>query len=181
MAEGIHDDWQNENPDHQRVIVRPAVVFGPGEGGNFTRLAKLLSKGFFIFPGRRDTIKSCIYVKTLVDWMMVALAKDEPSILFNGSYEQRYTIEQIVDAFRDLAFPQTRKMTIPPAALRCIAAILRPISSATGLGIHPDRIAKLMISTNVLPSWAKLNSLTAEEDIVDDLRDWGLFSNWDLK
>jgi nucleoside-diphosphate-sugar epimerase len=181
MAEGIHDDWQTKNPDHQLVIVRPAVVFGPGEGGNFTRLAKLLSRGFFVFPGRRDTIKSCIYVKTLVDWMMVALAKDEPRIIFNGSYEHRYTIEQIVDAFREVAFPRIRKITVPSVVLRGIAAVLSPISSATGLGIHPDRITKLMVSTNVLPSWAVEQGLTVNEDVSAALREWSTCTKGQFK
>lgn len=172
MAEGIHDDWQRENPDHQLVIVRPAVVFGQGEGGNFTRLAKVLARGLFIFPGRRDTIKSCIYVETLTDWMLLAASKDQPRILFNGSYLNRYTIEQIVDAFREVAFPRVRKFTMPASVLKGIAAALRPISAATGLGIHPERITKLMVSTNVLPTWAEVQELTANEDITVALRDW---------
>jgi GlcNAc-P-P-Und epimerase len=172
MAEQIHEDWQREAADRRLIIARPAVVFGPREGGNFTRLAKLLSRGVFIFPGRRDTIKSCIYVQTLIDWMLLALSQDHRRILFNGSYARRYTIEQIVDAFGAAGLRDVRKLTIPPSVLRGMAAILRPISAATGLGIHPDRITKLMVSTNVVPSWAIAQGLTAGEDIEADLRDW---------
>jgi hypothetical protein len=43
--------------------LQAAVIFGAGEGGNFTRLAKLLQKVFFVYPGRKDTIKACFYVK----------------------------------------------------------------------------------------------------------------------
>jgi len=173
MAEQVNDCWLQEDATHRLVIVRPAVVFGPGEGGNFTRLAKLLARGFFVFPGRRDTIKSCIYVETLIDWMLLAVSQDQRRILFNGSYAHRYTIEQIVDAFREVAFPMARKFTLPASVLKGIAAVLRPISAATGLGIHPERITKLMVSTNVLPTWAEGQKLTANEDISSALRDWG--------
>ena len=52
------------------VIIRPGVVFGKGEGGNFDRLNRLIDKGYFIYPGRKNTKKACIYVKDLVEMML---------------------------------------------------------------------------------------------------------------
>ena len=40
-----------------------AVIFGKGEKGNLTRIARTLKKGLFVYPGRKDTIKACVYVK----------------------------------------------------------------------------------------------------------------------
>ncbi|MBR3371630.1 MAG: NAD-dependent epimerase/dehydratase family protein [Rhodobacteraceae bacterium] len=171
MAEQVHLDWQAENPARSLVITRPAVVFGQGEGGNFTRLAKLLSKGWFIYPGRRDTIKSCIYVGDLVDWMLAAAQHKVPFTLFNGAYSERYTIEQIVGVFQDVAFPKIRTLTIPAGVLRAAAGVMRPLSS-TGLGIHPDRIDKLMVSTNVLPGWAEARGLHSTDRLRPALQDW---------
>lgn len=174
MSEKIHDLWLDEDSENRLVIVRPAVVFGQGEGGNFTRLARLLRKGVFFFPGRKDTVKSCIYVETLIDWMLLALSQCNSRILFNGSYAGRYTVEQIVNSFREVAFPKARVFLVPAFVLKIAAMLLRPVSSATGLGIHPDRITKLMVSTNVLPGWAASQGLTADEDLFSALRDWGL-------
>ncbi len=56
IAEHIHLDWQNEKNDRKLVIVRPAVVFGMGESGNFTRLAKLLKKVSSFFLGERTRL-----------------------------------------------------------------------------------------------------------------------------
>ena len=172
MAEAIHDLWLEEAHDRNLVIVRPAVVFGQGEGGNFTRLARLLKKGFFVFPGRKDTVKSCIYVKMLVDWIMYAIDLEERRIVFNGSYATRYTISDIVDTFMAVSFPNIRKFLLPAGALRLAAALFRPLSSATGLGIHPERIEKLMKSTNILPAWATAHGLTSDEDLALALKDW---------
>ena len=46
----IHEVWQSQIP-HQKqlVIVRPGVVFGPGEGGNVSRLIKALKKIFLLY------------------------------------------------------------------------------------------------------------------------------------
>ncbi len=38
-AEGIHRRWVEAAAGRRLVVVRPAAVFGPGENGNFTRLA----------------------------------------------------------------------------------------------------------------------------------------------
>lgn len=172
MAEQVHLDWQSEVTDRRLIIVRPAVVFGSGEGGNFTRLANILKKGFFVFPGRKDTIKSCIDVKTLIDWILHALGVDEQKIVFNGSYSNRYTIEEIVDTYREVAFPKARKYLIPAGFLIIVASILRPISAATGLGIHPDRILKLMVSTNILPIWAEHQGLQTKDGLKEALVEW---------
>lgn len=171
MAEQVHRAWLEESPDAKLVISRPAVVFGMGEGGNFTRLAKMLEKGFFVYPGRRDTIKSCIYVKDLASWLIEAAKLSDRYILFNGSYSERFTIEQIVDTFRQVAFPKARTFLIPASLLRFAAVLLRPLSS-TGLGIHPDRIKKLMASTNVLPGWAEKAGLATRNRLKSGLEEW---------
>lgn len=171
IAEQIHDSWVAESADHRLVIVRPAVVFGLGEGGNFTRLSRLLERGIFVFPGRRDTIKSCIYVEDLVDWILAAEGLEARRTLFNAAYTNRYTIEEIVSVFRRVAFPRVRTFSVPAPVLRGAAQCLRPMSMA-GLGIHPERIEKLMVSTNILPTWAEAAGLATRDRLEDALRDW---------
>ncbi len=170
MAELVLEDWQHRSGG-RLITCRPAVVFGAGECGNFTRLAKLLKKGLFIYAGRRDTIKSCIYVEDLVSWMLHAETQVVDQILFNGAYSERYTIEDIVGTFKDLAFPTAREITVPAGTLRSAASVLRPLSAA-GLGIHPDRIEKLMKSTNVLPVWAEEQGLPTKDRLRQGLERW---------
>ena len=40
--------WQNENSKRELTILRPGVVFGKGEHGNFTRLYKGIKKRYFV-------------------------------------------------------------------------------------------------------------------------------------
>ena len=71
VAEKIHEKWQNDDATHhQLTIVRPGVVFGKGENGNFTRLYWAIRGHKFAYPGRKDTIKACIYVKELVRFLL---------------------------------------------------------------------------------------------------------------
>lgn len=152
LAEGVHRAWLEEQANRRLVICRPAVIFGQGEGGNFSRLSKLLSKGFFVFPGRRDTIKACFHVDDLLDAVAYAHGLNQRYVLFNGSYPDRYTIEQIVAAFRAEYFSKAWTFTAPRFAMMMFATLLRPLSAA-GLGIHPERITKLVRSTDILPGW----------------------------
>ncbi|QOZ75354.1 NAD(P)-dependent oxidoreductase [Bradyrhizobium sp. CCBAU 53351] len=152
LAEQVFRDWATENQERKLVITRPAVVFGPGENGNFTRLATLLQKGFFIYPGRRDTIKGCFYVEDLINAIEFARSCPERFVLFNACYPDRYTIEDIVTAFRASYFPNARELLLPESAVKAAATILKPFS-AVGVGIHPDRVMKLVKSTNVVPGW----------------------------
>ena len=64
-AEKIHMDWQAAQAGRKLLILRPGVVFGPGEGGNVTRLVRSLVNGYFFYLGNRKTIKAAGYVKEL--------------------------------------------------------------------------------------------------------------------
>lgn len=152
IAERVHKQWLEASNGRKLTIVRPAVVFGGGEGGNFTRLAGLLKKGFFIYPGRTDTIKACIYVEDLLDAIEFARSRPEPFILFNGAYPQRYTLEQIVSTLISRHFPKARTFLLPKVIVLGAAKLLR-VLDAFHMGIHPDRVMKLVRSTDVYPAW----------------------------
>jgi GlcNAc-P-P-Und epimerase len=176
LAERIHRAWLDESGDRRLVIVRPAVIFGPGEGGNFTRMAKLLKTGMFVYPGRRDTIKACFYVDDLLDAVMFAREAPDRFVLFNGCYPDRYTLEQIVEAFRARHFPKARTFEIPLGVVMTAARTLRPMS-AIGLGIHPDRVMKLVRSTDIAPAWLETRHASTPGRIASALDRWAAASN----
>ncbi|KAK0332566.1 hypothetical protein LTR94_024328 [Friedmanniomyces endolithicus] len=171
LAEDIHRAWLNEDPARKLVICRPAVIFGYGEGGNFTRLAKLLRAGVFVYPGRKDTIKACFYVGDLVQSLLTTRGLEERYILYNGCYPDRYTLEQIIETFRTAHFPKAKTVMVPRVAVSGVAAALKPVS-ALGLGIHPDRVTKLVKSTDVAPGWLTERGYAASGRLVTALQGW---------
>lgn len=152
LAENIHRGWHARHPEAKLVIVRPAVVFGPGEGGNFTRLASLLKKGFFVYPGRKDTIKSKIYIADLLDAIAVAREDESRYVLFNGCYPERYTLEQIVSTLVSRHFPKARTYMVPRSVVLTSAKGLGA-AGFLNIGIHPERVLKLVRSTDIYPGW----------------------------
>lgn len=171
QAEGIHRQWYREDSDRTLTIVRPAVVFGDGEGGNFTRLATMLRKGFFIFPGRKDTIKGAIYVKELLNAIEFARKHSDSYVLFNGCFSEKYTIESIVNAFIKNHFNEAKTFLVPQWALMSIAKVCG-LFNFMNIGIDPERVLKLVKSTNIKPGWLENNSYVYEYDLEKALADW---------
>lgn len=152
LAEKIHLQWAGRQSGRRLTIVRPAVVFGPGEGGNFTRMAGLLKKGFFIYPGRKDTVKACIYIDDLLRAIEFARTRSEELAIFNGAYPGPYTLQAIVESLIEGHFRNARTYMIPTGVVRVAAGILGRLKFLN-IGIHPDRVLKLVRSTDVYPAW----------------------------
>ena len=176
LAERVHRAWLEEDPARRLVIARPAAIFGPGEGGNFTRMAKLMKAGMFVFPGRRDTVKACFYVDDLIDTIMYARTAPDRFVLFNACYPDRYTLDQIVEAFRAAYFPKAKTFKLPLGIVIAAARLLQS-ASAVGLGIHPDRVMKLVRSTDIAPRWLETRNALSRGKIASALERWAARSS----
>ena len=173
QAEEIHRTWQAKSAERKLVIVRPAVIFGRGEKGNFTKLAKALKKGLFVYPGRHDTIKSCGYVEDLVSSLFFMDNQPEATLLYNFCYSRQHTIKEICETFSKVAGYHKPLGTIP---LSLMVSAARPFQllNALGLknGIHPARMYKLVKSTNVVPTELVKRGYPYRTDLEDGLRRW---------
>ncbi len=148
VAEKIHIAWQHGGEGRKLTIVRPGVVFGRGENGNFTRLYWGIRKHSFAYPGRKDTIKACVYVKELVRFIMWNVEERKtPFDIFNCTFEPAYTIEQIVDVMKKVTGLHQAVPYIPNAVIMPAAVGAQMVGSP--MGICPARVKKLQISTNI--------------------------------
>jgi nucleoside-diphosphate-sugar epimerase len=173
LAEEVHRSWRRDEVERRLTIVRPAVIFGPGENGNFTRLAQSLERGFFFYPGRRDTVKGCGYVTDLVEAMTTVHERGEAEALFNFCYAEDYTIEQICEAFhRQGGLPRSRGTV--PLGLMLLAARGFEVLNGVGLrnGINRDRVMKLVRSTNIEPGYLKSIDYPYATTLDDALKHW---------
>jgi nucleoside-diphosphate-sugar epimerase len=153
LAERIHRLWQSERPDQRRLtIVRPGVIFGLAEGGNFTRLSRALRQRRFVYPGRTDTIKACGYVDDLVSSMIEMGDRNEAFFLYNFCHPQRYTSKEICSAFATVAgYPEPR-IVVPFWLLGLVATGFEVLSTfGVKTDINRARVRKLYQSTNMVP------------------------------
>jgi nucleoside-diphosphate-sugar epimerase len=178
-AERIHALWQSEDPNRRRLtIVRPAVVYGLQERGNFTRLSRLLRKGTFVYPGRTDTIKSCGYVVDLISSIKHMSSREERVVTYNFCFNERYTISEICKAFCSVADFNTPYLKIPIWLLN-LAVLPFELANRVGFatGINRQRVRKLYFSTNILPKRLVDSGFTFSHDLVSSLREWKLSSH----
>jgi nucleoside-diphosphate-sugar epimerase len=172
-AEKIHQLWQSEASDRKLTIVRPAVIYGLHERGNFTRLSRMMQRNAFVYPGRTDTIKSCGYVKDLVSSMIYISNQNDGVSIYNFSFEHRYTISEICAAFSGVASYKKPWLTIPIWFINLAVLPFEALHSA-GLktGINRDRVRKLWFSTNILPKRLVASGFKFSYDLESSLVEW---------
>ncbi|MDB5141261.1 MAG: NAD(P)-dependent oxidoreductase [Mucilaginibacter sp.] len=176
-AEYIHKVWQAEAPDKRKlIIVRPGVVFGKNEGGNFTRLYKSLKQGFFFYAGRKDTIKAAVYVKDVARILYeTSIYEDAGVITLNLTYFPAPTIEKICEAITNVTKIKKPKIVLQSGLLKLAAGVLYSTAKMFGKkinGIHPDRVKKLMISTNISGERLDNSRYRLRYNLEEAITDW---------
>lgn len=153
LAEEVHRAWKAADPNRILRIVRPAVVFGKFDEGNFPRLYRLLKKRLFFYMGRKDTVKSCIYVKELVQFLVWCHSTSNSAEIYEFAFPEKITLQRTCEAIcRTFGF-QTPFLTMPYSWALGASYIFMALAK-TGLlktSIHPRRIQKLRFSTNIFP------------------------------
>ena len=188
VAEKIHEMWQNGDAAHRQLtIVRPGVVFGKGENGNFTRLYWAIRGHKFAYPGRKDTIKACIYVKELVRFMLWKVeegvntnnsnntngadVKSAKGVeIYNCCFEPAYTIQHIVEAMKKVTGLTQFVPDIPNWVIMPMARAAMLLGSP--MGICPARVKKLQISTNICGEKLKNCGYQFKWSFEEALVDW---------
>lgn len=174
LAEGVHRLWQSERADSRRLtIVRPGVIYGLEERGNFTRLSQMLKRRRFVYPGRTDTIKACGYVEDLVSSMLFAQQRNEGIFVYNFCHPERYTSADICNAFSQVGgYPEPR--FVVPYWLLGLAAFGFELLSAFGLrnDINRARVRKLYQSTNMVPKRLPAAGFNYHYDLHAGLLEW---------
>lgn len=158
VAEKIHQAWLSAEANSRHlVIVRPGVVFGPGEGGNVSRLIKAVLKGYFFYTGNRNTRKAGTYVKGLCDAMSWVLEKQKSEgkhfSLFNMSMSPGPSMEEYVSAVGKVADRKIWVPSVPYVLLLIVAYGIEVFAKPLGIthSFSPVRIRKLVRSNNIEP------------------------------
>lgn len=125
------------------VILRPPLVYGPGNPGNFLRLLKLVQFGFPLPLGSVKNHRSMIYLGNLVDALIVCAQH-------SGAAGKTY----LVSDGRDVSTPQlirdlARLMNKPAKLWPTPPALLRLVGRIAGKAAEVERlIGSLVIDSS---------------------------------
>lgn len=98
QAEEILIKWYNENPQERSLIIlRPTVVFGPGNIGNVYNLLHQIAINKFLMIGKGNNKKSMSYVENVAGFISFCIKQDFKGYnLFNYSDKPDLTTNELV-------------------------------------------------------------------------------------
>ncbi|MGI9602649.1 MAG: NAD-dependent epimerase/dehydratase family protein [Acidimicrobiales bacterium] len=150
LAEQRIRTWAAADQQRRIRIVRPGVVFGPGDEGNFERLRRILDRKVFFYVGGRQTVKSCVHLDDVVRHIEYLVDDTDPHDLVHCAIPEPTTIEEIVDGMFDAFGGRYRVPTVPFRAAHVAARPFEWLARAGyDSGVHRRRIEKLHHSTNI--------------------------------
>jgi nucleoside-diphosphate-sugar epimerase len=152
-AEQIHAEWAR-NSDGRLSIIRPGVVFGPGEAGNVTRLLReslRLHRKIQISP---DQPKAGIYIDELlsiIHWLREQPLSAGEHQLVNGVSDENLAFNDFGEALQELKYFEKKPLTISEPMLKLAISMMKPLGWILGTNskIHPERLAKLKRANDV--------------------------------
>lgn len=179
VAEKIHQIWQAKDVNNRRlVLVRPGVVFGPGENGNVSRLIKAVINRYFFFMGNETTRKAGIYVKELCNamwWVLQEQKKNgETASLFNMSMNPGPSIGEYVKAVCMTQGIKCYVLTVPYRALIGVAYVIDALARPLGIKhpFSPVRIRKLVRSNSIVPTYLVDHGYQFQYSLESAFADW---------
>ncbi|MDR3745166.1 MAG: NAD(P)-dependent oxidoreductase [Acidobacteriaceae bacterium] len=178
VAEKMHLAWQAAKEGRRLLVLRPGVVFGPGEGGNVTRLVRSLVKGYFVYLGNRKTIKSAIYVKELCRVAFFGLdvlrTDESPTLSLNVTVNPPPTMEQMVGAILKAIGKTRHPLNVPRTLLLALSYPLLVLERVfrIKLPINPVRVRKLVRSNNIWPGKLELLEYEYKYTLESAFLDW---------
>jgi GlcNAc-P-P-Und epimerase len=177
-AEKIHMAWQRGGTDRKLIIARPGVVFGPGEGGNVTRLVRSVVKGYFFYSGNQQTRKAGGYVKELchsIWWVMQWQQQHQKEVvLFNFTMEPTPTLEEYVTTICKTAGIRRTPLKVPFTILLAASYPIAAIAKILGMNqpVDPVRILKLIRSNNIYPEFLRSEGYPFQYSLEEAFSDW---------
>ncbi|MBV9551140.1 MAG: NAD(P)-dependent oxidoreductase, partial [Alphaproteobacteria bacterium] len=131
LAENEYRAWQAADAGRSLTILRPTVVFGPGNRGNVYNLIKQIRSGLFLMVGDGDNRKSMAYVGNISDFLAFASAMPPGQLIVNYADKPDFDMLTLVRLVRG-AYGKSG------TGLRISA------SAASWIGRSADLVAKLL-------------------------------------
>lgn len=155
-AEQIHLRWAADN-DTRLDIIRPGVVFGPGERGNVSRLMREMTSRRRAIYLRPDFPKAGIYVEELtavIHWLRTQARTKDHHRIVNGVSKEVLTFNAFGTALEQLQGFQNRPFQVSARLLRAATTIAKPLGVVMPptSKFHPDRLAKVYRANDIRAS-----------------------------
>lgn len=170
-AELIHESWHAGDVGRRVVVVRPGVVYGPGDPGNILRMIRAIQKGIFVMPGDGSVRKSYAYIYGLLESMEFMMGRSERYLCYNYVERDTDTLSELVESIIAELGIRRARLRIPKSVL---VGLARAAQVATGgrSPIHPVRVRKAAQSTHIVPAELIRLNFEFQYDFAKSLSHW---------
>ncbi len=175
QAEQIHQEWA-ASTGGRLAIIRPGVVFGPGEGGNVSRLVRESLKRQRAILLKPDLAKAGIYIEEMVamiHWLRGFRTSGNEPLLVNGVSGELLHFNDYGKALQELMKFERPPLTVPIKALAAALKLGSPLKHLVSASsrLHPERLIKLTrpnaIRSQRLQEWEYPYSWPLERALAD--------------
>ena len=172
VAEQIHKGWLASSASRKLVVVRPGVVYGPGDPGNMLRLVHALQLGVFLYPGDENIRKSYAYIDGLLESFEFAMRQpDAAQLTFNYVERETLPLNELVASIKRVINSNNKTHRIPQIALVLLAHAAQVLSSGHS-AVHPERVRKAAKPTHIVPSILMEKGFIFTYDFDSSLKNW---------
>lgn len=151
LAEQVYLDWQAEDPNNRSLtIVRPTVIFGPGNRGNVYNLLKQMAGGRFAMFGDGRNVKSMAYVENVAEFLVQCTAEKPGVHVYNYVDKPDLSMNELVLLVRKTLFNKTGVgLRLPSSFGFAIGLGFDLLAFLTGrsLPVSSIRVKKFMATT----------------------------------
>lgn len=108
LAEEVYKEWQAEDvANRSLVIVRPTVIFGPGNRGNVYNLLRQIASGRFAMFGDGRNVKSMAYVENVAEFLARCTTAGSGVHIYNYVDKPDLSMNELVQVARKTLFKKS--------------------------------------------------------------------------
>lgn len=149
-GEDVLRAWQSADPTRRCLtIIRPTVVFGPGNRGNVFNLFKQIATGRFVMIGPGENCKSMAYLDNIADFFLHFTDAGPGVRTYNYVDGPDLSMNRLVTLVRGDLFGKTGVgLRLPTSVGYAIGAVAEVVTRVTGRRLPISRVrAKKFVST----------------------------------
>lgn len=176
LAEQVYLKWQAEDPENRCLaIIRPTVIFGPGNRGNVFNLLNQIATNKFVMIGNGDNVKSMAYVENVAAFLVHCLSLEPGAHIYNYVDKPDLTMNQLTTIARRKIFNKgTTSVRLPVIVGLAIGYGLDLFSGLLRINLPISGIrVKKFVSTTKFASSVKKSGFEAPHSLIDGL-EWTL-------
>lgn len=172
--------WQKSNPEHELVILRPTVIYGPHNYANMYKMIDMMHRRPWLTIGKGDYVKSIVSLANIIDMTLFAISKMKTgSLIFNCVDKPYITLRQLMEIIASKPCFSVPRISVPVwvailiGKMFDIPARLLKID----LPINSDRMYKLATATDFASERIRAAGYIQQHSIeeeIDRMIEWYL-------